>query len=219
MCTGVTATCRGLHPFNGISLLVLQTAGYLNPILEEFAKQAKPRVIGSLHTLRMRGKRGEVIIWLLRGPFGFSLDARVSTAYPSERRIERLPSKASSACPARVTSPGTSSLFRELVPSADCVSDPYSSKYAHVVSMQRLPLDPGQTGFRDLGFYSLMEISCKSLQGIPLGTPQIDAYLFTDSKCCMLGYKLTTSDKRGGLQPWKICTSMCWNCMWSGLAL
>ena len=39
--------------------------------------------------------------------------------------------KASSACLARVTSPGTSRLFRELVPSAGCVSDPYSSNYAH----------------------------------------------------------------------------------------
>ena len=37
----------------------------------------------------MRGKCGEVIIWLLMWPFGISLDAIVSTAYPSERRIER----------------------------------------------------------------------------------------------------------------------------------
>ena len=59
---GVTATCRGLHPFHVISLLVLQMAGYSNPISEELAKQAKPRTIGSLHSPRMRGKRGEVII-------------------------------------------------------------------------------------------------------------------------------------------------------------
>ena len=50
--TGVKATCHGLHPFHG----------YLNPISEELAKQTKPGLFGSLHTPRMRGKRGEGII-------------------------------------------------------------------------------------------------------------------------------------------------------------
>ena len=171
------------------------TDGWLfKPYIGRVSQTSKTKVIGSLHTPRMRGKRREVIIWLLRWPFGISLDARVGSAYPSKRRIERwlsisedlLARQAHALLGLRLLGHPVSfeNWFHRPV-----VYPTHSVPTTHtVVSMPRLPFDPGETGYRDLGFHYLMEISCKSLQGIPLGTLQIDAYLFTDSKCCVLWY-------------------------------
>ena len=69
-----------------------------------------------------------------------------------------------SSLPARVTSPGTSSLFRELVRLAGYVSHPFCSLYA---MGSGFPLFDG-------------DFLINLIKGIPLGTTHIVTYLFTD---------------------------------------
>ena len=112
-----------------------------------------------------------------------------------------IPSGAGPACPAVVTTFGARSFPREsssLRPVAyPTHSVPTSLK---MVSNQRSSSDPGQPGSRDPGFHSLVENSIKSLhKGIPLGSPLIEAFLFTDSSAVGWGAHM---DKRTASGRW-----------------
>ena len=164
-------------------------------------------VIGPLHTPRLGGKCGEVKPDSFTGSHLLGIFARYQSR-PRRKEVRTMalhlggfPSGAGPACPAVVTTFGAPSFPREsssLRPVAyPTHSVPTSLK---MVSNQRSSSDSGQPGSRDPGFHSLVENSIKSLhKGIPLGSPLIEAFLFTDSSSVGWGAHM---DKRTASGRW-----------------
>ena len=194
----VTASVVAYTHLNGVSLHVHLDDWLIKTHIGRVSQTANPMVIGPLHTPRLGGKCGEVKLDSFTCSHFLGIFARYqSRPRLSLRKEDRtmalhlggFPSGAGPACPAVVTTFGAPSFPRESS-SLRPVAYPTHSVPTplKMVSNQRSSSDPGQPGSRDPGFHSLVDNSIKSIhKGIPLGSPLVEVFLFTDSKYCGLG--------------------------------
>ena len=189
--TAVTAPVVDYAHLNGLSLHVYLDDWLLNPISEELAKQQTQWLLDLCTLLgwvvnveKSSLTPSQVAIYL-----GISLDTRVGLAYPSERRIERWLSisgdfLAGQAGPALLWLRllGHLASLEKLVPYGRLRIRPIQFQLRSEWSQSRdhpliqVNLDQGT---RDSILWWRTRSSLH--KGIPLGSPLIEAFLFTDS--------------------------------------
>ena len=201
-------TCRGLRPSQWGQPPRLSRRLAVKPHVGRVSQTANPMVIGPLRTPRLGGKRGEVKLDSTGGHlFGNFARYQSRTRLPlrEEDRTMALhlggfPSGTGPACPALVTTFGAPSFPREASSLRPPVAYPTHSvpTSLRMVSNQRSSSDPSQSGSRDPDSILWWRTHSSLHKGIPLGSPLVEAFLFTDSSAVGWGAhmdKRTTSGR------------------------